>query len=457
MRQLDSELDRSLTARAPKFFVQDNGDTFSSTDVRVPYQRDLGRIVHSASFRRLQAKTQVMGTGEGDFHRTRLTHSLEVAQIGRGLVWRLSAQLAEAERDFLPPSELMEAICYGHDLGHPPFGHGGEKALHKEMKYFGGFEGNAQTIRILTRLEKYYRGSGIRPTRRLLLGVLKYPVAYSEYGEEAYGRSPPKCFYDDDIPLIESALSIFSDADRGTFRALGSNGKPKFKNFDCSIMELADDIAYGVHDLEDGIGRSILRRDEVGDLVAGIFLECEVQKVFSISIGALIDKLFSRDPCERKHAISVLVSFFVEKVSVKNQGIFESKFLDLNVSIPEHARKILDFLSKRITFENVVKKREIQTLEFKGEKIISDLFNTFAEDPIALIGEENIEAQSDGLVKTIRDRSDIASDWRNFDDEARNLVARAISDFIASMTNPTAEKYHRRLFEPGYGSSTDEF
>src|SRR5690606_29055769 len=109
---------------------------------------------------------------EGDFHRTRLTHSLEVGQIGRGIVWSLGKK-SDLHEDFLPSSELIEAICYAHDLGHPPFGHGGERALHSQMMEYGGFEGNAQTIRVLTHLEKYYRGQGIRPTRRLLLGVLK--------------------------------------------------------------------------------------------------------------------------------------------------------------------------------------------------------------------------------------------------------------------------------------------
>jgi len=138
---------QALTYRAPKFEPASTGagvgkEAFAS-DVREPYQPDLGRIIHSASFRRLQTKTQVMGTGEGDFHRTRLTHSLEVGQIGRGIVWNLSARESADYRDFLPTSELIEAICYAHDLGHPPFGHGGERALHSQMKQYGGFEGNA--------------------------------------------------------------------------------------------------------------------------------------------------------------------------------------------------------------------------------------------------------------------------------------------------------------------------
>src|SRR5690349_12695835 len=192
---IDPKVAAALEYRAPEFAeppqAAASGKEAFDADTRTPYQRDLGRIIHSASFRRLQTKTQVMGTGEGDFHRTRLTHSLEVGQIGRGIVWNLAARKDAPYRDVLPSSELIEAICYAHDLGHPPYGHGGERALHSQMEEYGGFEGNAQTIRILTQLEKYYRREGIRGTRRLILGVLKYPVAYGEYGLEARKSKPP--------------------------------------------------------------------------------------------------------------------------------------------------------------------------------------------------------------------------------------------------------------------------
>jgi dGTPase len=128
-----------------------------SGDIRNSYQRDRARIIHSAGFRRLQGKTQVMGTGEGDFHRTRLTHTLEAAQIGQGLVKKLlNSNLTNNElKSILPPSALIEAACLAHDLGHPPYGHAGERALHGKMQAEGGFEGNGQTLRILTTLEKY--------------------------------------------------------------------------------------------------------------------------------------------------------------------------------------------------------------------------------------------------------------------------------------------------------------
>ena len=163
---------------ARQYEIPDKGN-----DHRDPYYRDYARLVHSAAFRRLQAKTQVLGLGESDFYRTRLTHSLEVAQIGAGLVVHLRAQLQlptmppqprfESWLNLLPSEKLIEAICLAHDLGHPPFGHGGERALNYAMRGAGGFEGNGQTLRILARLEKNSEDHGLNPTRRLLLGVLK--------------------------------------------------------------------------------------------------------------------------------------------------------------------------------------------------------------------------------------------------------------------------------------------
>lgn len=459
---LENDIVLALTYRSPLFQAPPkdagNGKETFAADTREPYQRDLGRIIHSASFRRLQTKTQVMGTGEGDFHRTRLTHSLEVGQIGRGIVWNLAARQEAPYREILPSSELIEAICYAHDLGHPPYGHGGERALHSQMKYYGGFEGNAQTIRILTRLEKYYRGEGIRGTRRLILGALKYPVAYGEYGAAALKPKPPKCFYDEDKDLIQQALSIFSETDQKEFRRLGSSGKPAYKNFDCSIMELADDIAYGVHDLEDGIGRRILKRDEIGESILHGFKNAGVKHVRDVAIEDLIGKLFSADACERKHAISHLVGYFITSIEVNHQGVFDNPLLDLNALVPDETRTLLDHLSKVITYKGIVRRREVQTLEYKGEKIIRDLFEAFAERPLALVGAASLDPFGTGAVQILEKLEDAGSEgaWRAAGEAEQRLVARAICDFIAGMTNPYAEKYHQRLFEPGFGSSTDE-
>src|SRR3990167_5443716 len=146
-------------------------------DHRTPFERDHTRVIHSAAFRRLQRKTQILGCHEGDFHRTRLTHSLEVASIGRSITRNLSLRPNNQVIAFLlPADDLISAICLLHDIGHPPFGHAGEAALNYKMQDAGGFEGNAQTIHLLTQLEENYGNHGLDLTRRTLLGLLKYPI-----------------------------------------------------------------------------------------------------------------------------------------------------------------------------------------------------------------------------------------------------------------------------------------
>ncbi|MGL5360431.1 MAG: dGTP triphosphohydrolase, partial [Shewanella sp.] len=148
-------------------------------DHRTPYQRDRARILHSAAFRRLQAKTQVLGVGMNDFYRTRLTHSLEVSQIGTGIAAQLKRKYPQHQR-LLSSMSLLESLCLAHDIGHPPFGHGGEVALNYMMREHGGFEGNGQTFRILSKLEPYTLDFGMNLCRRTLLGILKYPAPRSE-------------------------------------------------------------------------------------------------------------------------------------------------------------------------------------------------------------------------------------------------------------------------------------
>jgi len=145
-------------------------------DSRPEEERDRSRIIHSATFRRLQAKTQVLGIGESDFHRTRLTHTMEVAQIGRGIVLQLENGRWQDFTRILPTTAQIEAICFAHDLGHPPFGHSGETALNYVMRDKGGFEGNGQSLRIVSKLEPHTPELGLNLTRRVMLGILKYPA-----------------------------------------------------------------------------------------------------------------------------------------------------------------------------------------------------------------------------------------------------------------------------------------
>lgn len=428
----------------------DKARGFNSTRPDSQYQRDRARIIHSASFRSLQSKTQVLGLGESDFYRTRLTHSLEVAQVGSGICeWLRDQPENETRQELIPSFSLIEAICLAHDIGHPPFGHGGEVAMNTMMREHGGFEGNGQTLRIIARLGEFSEHCGLDLTRRTMLGTIKYPAFYSataRYNKPAHANAPtdesdylnidhwapPKCIYDTESDVFDWLLEPFSNADRDLFQSLTSPEKghrrTRFKPFDTSIMELADDIAYGVHDLEDALALGLVSQDAWMDAVSE-----PIASMDDNPIKAALDEynklLFSRSANDRKHAISKLVGFFILSIRMVELEEFENPMLRLQAQMEPEAYKIL-LLIKDFVMQHVILRPELQMLQYKGQQVMVKLFDIFAANPDRLLPV---------AVK------------HNYDQEGY----RAIADYLCNMTDVSAGKLYHKLQSPTSGSIFD--
>lgn len=405
-----------------------------SKDNRTPFQRDRARIMHSAAFRRLQGKTQVMGTGEGDFHRTRLTHSIEVSQIGYGLLEALQFKKAifhKDAQDWLPARDLIEAACLAHDLGHPPFGHKGEQALHNAMLRHGGFEGNGQTLRILTKLEKYKkRGKGLYPTRRLVLAVLKYPRSMKSFNLADYSKKPPKSFHEEEASVVEWALKGFSAADQKQL-IRSADGKRAHHSLDCSILELADDIAYGIHDIEDIVARGLATASEVKEEIVKAFNKIDGGCLAGFDAKLVYEGLLS-DSFRRKQMIAGLVNLFITNVTLTEHRSYDHPLLKFNATLPEPHAMLLEAF-KGLAYELVIRKAKVQQLERRGQMIVARLFDTLLSDPESLIPQ---------------------SSWQDGCPEGSK--ERRVCDYVAGMTDSYAERLYKRLFHPGFGSSGDE-
>jgi dGTPase len=419
-------------------------------DYRTPYQRDRARIIHSAAFRRLQSKTQILAIRQNDYSRTRLTHSLEVAQIGSGIVHQLkhSSPADASFQHWLADDALIETICLSHDIGHPPFGHGGEIALNYMMQSHGGFEGNAQSLRILGKRGSYSQNFGMDVTRRTLLGVLKYPVLHHSvvgtYPEKlanfrqfkASQWSPPKCVYQDEKDLLDWIIEPFSQTDKTTLqevRKTSETGHSKaiHSSFDTSIMDLADDIAYGVHDLEDAIVLGMVTKDmwlehlepKLADLAS---------PYLSKNLNNIRTQLFSRQSHLRKEAIGDLVSWFITSCQVIENSNFEHPLLRYQVGLPEGQRQALSLL-KQFEMQHIIQRPEVQMLVYKGQQMLLEMFEAYSADPNRLLPQE------------------IAAEWRKSQERGENGL-RIICDYMASMTDDYASRMYNKLFVPSLGS-----
>ena len=419
-------------------------------DHRSPYERDRTRVIHCPAFRRLQRKTQIFGTDEGDFHRTRLTHSLEVASIGSSLVRNLamnhSQQLLSS---LLPADDLINTICLLHDIGHPPFGHGGEVALNYKMRHYGGFEGNAQTLRLLTKVEGSYGAYGLDLTRRALLGILKYPVSWSRVVatelpqvNESFSKTirvndwlPPKGYFDCEQPEIDWLLSLFSDADRTLFQSLAripaakKHGASAYHTFDCSIMDIADDIAYGVHDLEDAIHLRLIKRSQ---LDTPEFRQFFSATPLAMHQATLLDSLFDEALHVRKQAIGEMVNYFITAVELQvTNEAFENNLLKYNIVFLPEAAALLGHLTQCV-YQYVIDSQEARTFEYGGQTVVLRLFEALSSNPSSLLDIKNREL------------------FHQATDEQAAL--RVVCDYIANMTDEYAYRMHERLF--GFNTRT---
>lgn len=387
-------------------------------DHRSEFERDRARIIHSAAFRRLQGKTQVFGVYEGDFFRTRLTHSLEVAQIAKGIALGLDAD-----------TDLVEAICLAHDLGHSPFGHTGEYILHELMRQYGGFEGNAQTFRILTRLERKHDAyAGLNLTYQTLDGVLKYKTCIDAAALTATTDGPVKGFYACDRELVETIINYTGTGDE--------------RSFECQIMDVADDIAYSVHDLEDSLKAGLItaadfRRvppprvvRDVNTQLASLGHTVSAEEIHAefLHIADRLEQLErTAGRAARKMLTRDLIHEFASAVALQPNGRIDA----------ELASRVRIEALKAVESYKVIFNPRVTTLGHKGKEVLRRLFAVLdqGQESIGLFPEDYGEDYERAL--------------RDGDETARK---RVICDFLAGMTDSYAMRFYSRLFVPGEGS-----
>jgi dGTPase len=330
---LEAIEDRSLAPYASRS-QQSRGRAYPEAEpaFRTAYQRDRDRILHTTAFRRLEHKTQVFITYEGDYYRTRLTHTLEVSQIGRSLARSLGAN-----------EDLVEAVCLAHDLGHPPFGHSGEAVLSRLMQPYGGFDHNRQSLRIVTVLEQRYPGfPGLNLTWETREGIVKHETAF-------------------DIP----DMSEYSPEERGSLEA--------------QIANAADECAYTSHDLDDGLRSGMLLPEDLEDLDLWKNLRDETQW----TLGPL-------DELTRHRMIRAFIGLAVRDITRSTDRRLSALSVKSNADVrrlPENIVAVsdsflppLEALRQRL-FENMYRHHRVMRMALKAEKFLSELFAMYISNP----------------------------------------------------------------------------
>lgn len=428
---------------------------------RSPFRRDYGRLLHSPAFRRLQGKTQLFPGHESDFFRNRLTHSLEVAQVAKGIALMLNAT-NPALKVFPIDLDLVEFAGLAHDLGHPPFGHNGERALDDCMKEFGGFEGNAQTLRILSRVEKKVltdapsladvcgiapdgadRRLGLNLTYRTLASVLKYDARIPLRRKASADLQ--KGYYS-----AEAGLVTRIKAHVGT--PIGR--KVKFKTIECQIMDIADDIAYSTYDLEDAMKGgfthplALLSRianealfDRLVEKVSKDIKEVTKDEVFAAVTDLFAfesdgdkpleryaeSKLIAGDGRMRSERSSEMISLFVCGISI--EVVPDEALCFARVKIARDIQVKIESL-KHLNFLLTIMAPRLKVVEYRGYDVVKTIFEALTSDEGHLLLPDDVQVMFDRLADA-------------------DSKKRLICDFVAGMTDRYALEFYSRLKESG--------
>jgi len=353
----------------------------NKTQLRTDFQRDRDRIIHSTAFRRLKHKTQVFVNTSGDHYRTRITHSLEVAQIARTL-----------SKFFNLNEDLCETLSLAHDLGHTPFGHAGEEALNNCMKKFGGFDHNIQTIRIILFLEnRYYDFKGLNLTLETLDGLLKHngPIKNTKKYYRILGKK-----------LFKNKIKFSSSP-----------------SLEAQIASISDDIAYNSHDLEDGLKSNLFKLKDLENIpiLKSIIIKHK-KKIKNFSIDLIIRQIVREIINEMVKDIIKTTRNNIKIYKIKNlRDVYNSKYpiVTFSKNMSKFDQKIKNFLKKKMYYHKNVRKNTN-----KGKMIINKLFVSIKKNP-----------------KT----------YLNVSKYDKSNIARSICDFIAGMTDRYAINLYKQV------------
>jgi dGTPase len=417
-----------------RFYQPFDSETFSGarkTDYRNAFQIDRDRIIHAHAFRKLQSKTQVFLSGEYDFYRTRLTHSMEVAQIGRSICHYLRTLGGPLRDDFYIDSDLVEASCLAHDLGHPPFGHSGERTLQELMAKWGGFEGNAQTLHLLT-ATMYQNETGVhgmQPTRALLDGVLKYKKLFREF------PAPPTNHF---LYDPQEAVRDYVFAGDPIPAELHAGEKLNaFKSVECQIMDWADDAAYSVNDIVDGVKAGFLTIERIETWAAGEAIDAPRQ--------ALLDELFDAIRGDRlENIFSQKIGACIKGCRLRERDNFmaahTNRYRFELVIAPAAERTALFF--KKMANDIIFESPQLQQMEHKARKVMFALWDSCWANYVER-GPRVIRLLPPRVGRLIEAETTAAG------------KARQICDWLAGLTDGMIVRTYRRLFDPEFGSLRD--